>query len=67
MRKLLLLSLLTLVSFAAASEAAPIYADGNTCPTGPAPGNGNDRQYSVTEALRCVYRVGQRHQPGGDR
>ena len=55
MRKLFLLSLLILVSVAAASEASPIYADGNTCPTGPAPGPGPNRQYSVAQGLRCVY------------
>ena len=53
-RKLLLLSIISLV-IPAASQAAPIYADGNTCPTGPAPGPGPSRQYSVEQGLRCVY------------
>ena len=55
MRKLILLSIVSLVMFPAASQAAPIYVDGNTCPTGPAPGPGPNRQYSVEQGLRCVY------------
>jgi hypothetical protein len=52
-RKLLLLPLLTLVSFAAVSEAAPIYVAGNECPADPI--GTYDRQYYVTQATNCVF------------
>ena len=54
MRKLFLLSLLTLVAAPAASQAAPIYVAGNECPSD-AQMPSYDRQYYVTQALRCVF------------
>ena len=67
MRKVFLLSLLTLVSVAAVSEAAPIvYVQGNECPTDANVGNsGNARQYSVPEATRCMYESGNNINPKG--
>jgi PEP-CTERM motif len=66
-RKFFLLSLLTLVAVPAASEAAPIYVEGNTCPA--AVVNPYNRQYSVDQALRCMFETefsGQLANPQGD-
>lgn len=54
MQKLILLSLLTLVCAPAAAQAAPIYSEGNECPTD-AQMPSYSRQYYVTQALRCVF------------
>ena len=67
MRKFLVLSLLTLVAVPAASEAAPIYVEGNRCPA--AVVSPYNRQYSVDEALRCMFETefaGQLANPTGD-
>jgi hypothetical protein len=59
LRKLLLLSLLTLVCAPPAAQAASftaVYEDSNTCPVGdPADFTNNERQYKVDDAIKCMY------------
>ena len=58
MRKLFLLSLLTLACAPGAAQAAPIYADGNECPTdAQVAAAGYARQYYVIPSERCVFDV----------
>lgn len=48
-------ALVILASVAAGTaSAAPIYVSGNECPTDASMG-GYDRQYSITQAIACVY------------
>lgn len=48
------LAVLALVAFASTASAAPIYVLGNECPSDAQMGS-YDRQYSVTDALACVF------------
>ena len=54
MRKLIFLCLFCLVTLPVASQAAPIYLEGNECPTD-AQMPSYTRQYSVPQALRCMF------------
>lgn len=54
MKRTLMLAIALVAMAPLAALASPIYVAGNTCPTD-AQMSGYDRQYSVTDAIACVF------------
>lgn len=54
MKKLVVFPLLLLWFFTTKAEAAPVWVLGDTCPLVAGMG-GDDRQYSIAQAISCVY------------